>query len=100
MFFNGDTYPGDNWHPGKMMDGYGNNDMMDGGAWIMTIFGLLFLALTVAAILWAFRASGSHPTGTSRNVGPGSARDVLDLRLARGEIKPEEYGAARALLDP
>lgn len=101
MFFNDDPYPGDNWDPGTMMNGYRGDNMMDGGGWFMMIFGLILLVLTVAAVVWAFRASGSHPTDTSRGVGPvsGSARDVLDQRLARGEISPEDYSASRTLLD-
>ena len=101
MFFNDDPYPGGNWHPGHMMDGHRGNGMMDGGGWIMMIFGVFLLLLTVAAILWAFRATRPHPTDTDRAVGStsGSARDVLDVRLARGEVTPEEYTATRALLD-
>lgn len=100
MFFNNDVYPGDNWYPGRMMDGYRGDNMMDGGGWIMVIFMLILLVLAVSATLWVIRGVGSNSVGANRSVSPGSARDVLDLRLARGEIKPEEYSAARALLDP
>lgn len=90
----------DDWYPGSMMDGNRGNDMMDGGAWVMMFFGLFVLVLAVAAIVWAVRSVGTQPTSTSQSAGPGSARDVLDLRLARGEVTPEEYSAARTLLGP
>jgi uncharacterized membrane protein len=42
-----------------------------------------------------------QPPATGRMVEPPapSPREILDLRLARGEISPEEYSTARPLLD-
>jgi uncharacterized membrane protein len=83
----------------RMMDGAGNG-MMGGGAWMMLLFGLILLVLLGAALFVALRVVGrGAPTvSATEEPSPGSPRDVLDLRLARGDISREEYGAARALL--
>ncbi|MCW2761599.1 MAG: hypothetical protein JWR85_1800 [Marmoricola sp.] len=93
MFFNYD------WDPDGMMDGsYGGGMMGNGGVWIMLIFGLLLVVLVGIAAFWAI-APTRTPTSTGPGVGQaGSARDVLDLRLARGEISSEEYNSTRTLL--
>ncbi len=89
----------DDGYPGNMMDGYRDHGMNNGGVWMMVVFGLLLLALAGTAVFFAMRAGGSAAPG-GRSASRESSRDVLDLRLARGEINPEEYSAARALLDP
>ena len=93
----------DDWHPGRMMDdSYGTGTgMMDGGGWVMALIALLLLVLVGVAIFMASRATSGLAPGV-RGVPPvtGSPRDILDLRLARGEISPEEYGTTRTLLDP
>ncbi len=95
-------FPTDDWDPGRMMNGsYGNGTgMMNGGGWLILLIGLLLLVLVGATIFLALRATGSSPTGRGASPVTGSPRDVLDLRLARGEISPEEYGTTRTLLDP
>lgn len=89
------------WDPGDMMDGYDNGGMMnDGGAWLMVVVALLLLALIGTVIFWAIRAAGPPaPAGPSPAPPAPSPRDLLDLRLARGEVTPEEYNAIRPLLD-
>jgi len=96
-------YATDDWDPDRMMDGSYGGGMMDGGGmWMMVLFGLLLLVLVGTAIFWAIKAAGTHAHGNGTVVGSasGSPRDVLDLRLARGEISAEEYGATRTLLGP
>jgi putative membrane protein len=106
----------DDWGPdmmdgrdrGGMMDGYNRSGMMDdGGAWVLMILGfVLVLALIGLAIFWVTRATGA-PTAASPAPGSPtppppsrpSPREVLDVRLARGEVTPEEYTATRELLD-
>jgi uncharacterized membrane protein len=69
-------------------------DMMSGGVWIawtivMVLTILLFWGALVLAIGWVVRSlAGSH---RSRE----SARDVLDRRLAAGDISPEDYARLR-----
>jgi uncharacterized membrane protein len=83
-----------------MMHGSYDGGMSDGGFWMMVLVGLLLLVLAGTVILWMVKSAGSNPIDTGRSAGPatGSPRDVLDLRLARGEISPEEYGTTRTLL--
>lgn len=92
----------DDWDPDRMMDrSYGNGTgMMNGGGWLIMLIGLLLLVLVGVAIFLAIRATGAGSTGRGTGPATGSARDVLDLRLARGEISAEEYGTTRTLLDP
>jgi uncharacterized membrane protein len=107
MFCFDDLGPGmmDGRDRGGMMDTYNRGGMMDdGGAWVVMILAfVLVLALIGLAVFWVVRAAGA-PTATSpaprptQSPGP-SPSEVLDLRLARGEITPEEYGATRPLLD-
>ncbi len=94
-------FPIDDWDPGRMMDGYdGNGTMMNGGGWVMMFMGLLLLlALVGLMIFLTLRVTGPGSTGRSAASSTGSPREVLDLRLARGEIGEEEYGTARRLLD-
>lgn len=91
----------DDWGPDRMMNGsYGGG--MYGGAWMMLVVGLLLLAAVIATVLLATRLAGPHhQQGRSPIAGPsvGSPRDVLDQRLARGELTPEEYRATRSLLE-
>lgn len=85
--------------PGSgMMHDY--DGMMDGsGSWVAMLVGfLLFLALIGIAIYWIARATAATPAAAARPPAP-SPRAVLDLRLARGEITPDEYGATTQLLD-
>jgi len=91
-----------------MMRGYDHDGMMSGaGAWFTMLLGfLLLLALIGFTIYWVARATTPRPTAfrdasfsSPRSPSGPSPRDVLDLRLASGEITPEEYGATRELLD-
>ena len=74
------------WH----MD---NGDHMDGGwAFVMGAFMLLVLVAVILLVVWLVRTSTHHTSpsaGTS--LGRESALDILDRRLASGEITPEEY---------
>ncbi len=68
--------------------------MMGFGFLGMILFWGLFLALVVGGVIWLIRQSrlpGEAPGKT--------ARQILDERLARGEITPEEYEAVRAKLN-
>lgn len=82
-----------------MMNGSGG--MTYGGFWLMFLVGLFLVVLLGVAIYVALRAVNPPPTAAGRTVEPPtpSPREVLDLRLARGEISPEEYSTARPLLD-
>ncbi len=67
------------------------------GMWIMGLFGLLILAGVIALIVWAIRAliPANRPGSSAAAVDPLTH---LRLRLARGEITPDEYEELRAHL--
>jgi uncharacterized membrane protein len=87
----------DRWD--RMMNGSGG--MSYGGFWLMVLIGIFLVALLGVAIYVALRAINPQPSASGHRVEPTapSPREVLDLRLARGEISPEEYNTARPLLD-
>jgi putative membrane protein len=81
----------------------GSDGMAYGGFWLMLVFALIFAVLIGVAVYVVLRTVNQQQTATSAGtVEPHvpSPLEVLDLRLARGEISPEEYGTIRPLLDP
>ncbi|HVC07016.1 MAG TPA: SHOCT domain-containing protein [Solirubrobacterales bacterium] len=70
---------------------------MNSGGWIFSILAiLLLLALVVAVIVWITREVSGHRDG-----GPTiemSAREILDRRLASGEITTEQHEQLRQTL--
>jgi putative membrane protein len=76
------------------------------GTWLLMGFGMLvFWALVVAGIVWLVHsATGKrNASGAVRPDEPAgqpqlSARDILDVRYARGEIDDEEYRTRRDTL--
>jgi uncharacterized membrane protein len=92
-----ETMISDRWD--RMMNGSGG--MTYGGFWLMLLFALVVVVLVGVAIYVALKAVNPEVPAPSRTVQASvpSPREVLDLRLARGEISPEEYTAARPLLD-
>ena len=93
----------DDWGPGGMMNGrYDDGGMRYGGVWLMLVLGLVVVALLVAILVLLVRMpAGARAFDAARPSGPAATpRELLDLRLARGEISPEDYRATRPLLDP
>ncbi|MCL5972531.1 MAG: SHOCT domain-containing protein [Firmicutes bacterium] len=67
------------------------------GMWIMGLLGLLILVGVIVLIVWAIRAL----IPANRSGAPAAAVDPLtqlQLRLARGDITPDEYEELRAHL--
>lgn len=59
------------------------------------ILWLITIGLIVAGIVWMVR-SFDNATSTQQDTNlQSNALDVLDMRLANGEIDPEEYSARR-----
>ena len=76
-----------------MMGWYGNG--MGPFGWLaMGVFGLLLLGLIVWLVVRLLPGSGE---GTTRSTGE-SALEILDRRLASGEIDVETWQAQRAAL--
>lgn len=73
-----------------MMDGY---DMGSGGWTVM----ILFWAVVVAAIVWAVFVLPARRDAVQAGA-VERPRDILDSRLARGEIDTETYDQLRAKL--
>jgi putative membrane protein len=73
-----------------------------GGGWAWWQAGLMWAGMLVfwGLLIWAVYAL---ITSLTRRPGPphgsGDARSILDARLARGEISPEEYQRLRDLID-
>jgi putative membrane protein len=76
-------------------------DHMDGTNWVAMGFMMVMLLVVVALVVFAVTQwsrgastprSDTHPART--------ARDLLDERLARGEIDVDEYQQRRHALDP
>ena len=74
-----------------MMDGWDGG--MSGAGWLfMTVFWIALLAVVVWAVASLFPRSDGRQ-GTAER-----PEDVLDRRLARGEIDPATYDELRAKL--
>ncbi|MEX2106654.1 MAG: hypothetical protein WD810_07120 [Solirubrobacterales bacterium] len=76
---------------------YMNDGHMDGwgaGSWVLMVVGMLLVwALLIFAVVWIVRSFG---LGGARR--PLSATEVLDRRLAEGEITVAEYHERKAAL--
>lgn len=97
-------------HMDRWWDGMGRSGAVSGFMVLWMVFGLVLLVLLVAVIVWLLRRGSSDgdratdhraPPGPGPGPGPGSgsapgsAREELDRRYARGEISGEEYRAIR-----
>ncbi len=78
-------------------------DHMDGYGWgMMVAWSVIWVAL-LALIAWAIvtwaRGGQTRPRPSSVTPAPRAARDVLDHRLAGGEIDIDEYQRRRAAVE-
>jgi putative membrane protein len=76
--------------------GWGSH-MGDWGAgwWILMTLGMVvFWGLVILGIVWLVRSLGGDHQGHAG----GSALEILDRRLASGEISPDDYRERRAHL--
>jgi putative membrane protein len=70
-------------------------DDVGAGWWILMAFMMVaFWALVIVGIVWLVRSLGWARHDNRRE----SAVELLDRRLAGGEISPEEYRERRAVL--
>ncbi len=81
------------WDPNNMMNGDHG-----GGIWMMLVLGLLLVAVLGTATFLVLRAMVPGDTRPIAHPQGPSPREVLDQRLARGEISPEDYTHTRSLL--
>jgi len=85
----------------RILDG-SYDGIMGGGGWTMLFFSLVLVVLLGAVVFVSLTVAGPPFTAVGRALEPppGSSREVLDRRLARGDISDEEYNVARALPGP
>ena len=70
-------------------------DMHDGGWWVVMVLAmLLFWGAVIAGIVWIAQGGARERPADSAK----SARELLDERLAAGDISVEEYERRRDLL--
>ena len=74
--------------------------------WVAAFLALLALAALILLVVRSFTADPRGPAGPPSGPPPGhgtqprsDARAILDERLARGEVTPDEYREIRRALD-
>lgn len=76
-------------------DGWDGHHDMDGGWWIVMMIGMfLFWALIIVAVVWAVRTWSDGNRARDKS----TPQDVLERRLAEGQISVEEYEERRRVL--
>lgn len=76
-----------------------NNQGMGGGWWVLMMVGMvLFLALLLVAVVALSRHYNQQPTGSLPGKVANRPIEILNERLAHGEVTEEEYSRRLALL--
>jgi putative membrane protein len=79
------------------------NGHMSAAGWILSaLWTAIIIALVVAGIVWLVSALGNRENREAAAKGPEpSAREILDRRLASGELTVEQYNQLRETIgDP
>lgn len=79
------------------MDYYGGDQMGAGGWVFMGLIGIVLIGLVVAFAVWLIQDQRRRPF-IGHSTGGGSALEILDRRLASGEISVPEYERLKAAL--
>lgn len=80
---------------------YWNGHMTTGGWIISILWTLIVFALIAGAIAWLVAELSGRNATTRGATYEGSAREILDRRLAKGELTVEQYKEVRETLgDP
>ena len=77
---------------------YWNGHMTTAGWVVAILWTVIILALIVGAIAWLASALSNRDTNAAGSPVEGSAREILDRRLARGELSVEQYKELRDAL--
>ncbi len=75
------------------------SDHMSGSDWGLMAFWIVLAILLVVAVIWAVASIIRRDHSSGPGGSPRSGREILDERLARGEIDPDEYDRLRERLD-
>lgn len=76
---------------------YGDH-MNSGWGWGMFAATVLIALAVIALVIWLVRTTGASRTQVPAGPAGETPTQVLDRRLAQGEITPEEYKERAALL--
>ncbi|MCC7388548.1 MAG: hypothetical protein IT431_07245 [Phycisphaerales bacterium] len=83
-----------------MWDGFHD---MNGWGWLMMSFAILFWIGAIAMLVWLLTGSGPpgrHRPDTDSDQARADPREIIDLRLANGEITIEEHARLVQALHP
>ncbi len=75
-----------------MMNWFDNNGMSGSSMVFMSIFWIVIIGLGIWLVTWLTR-------GEKLGVRQETPRQILDLRLASGEIDANDYAKSRRLID-
>jgi uncharacterized membrane protein len=78
---------------------YWNGHMTTAGWIIAILWTVIILALIAGAVYWLASELGRRSQSHSGATREGSAREILDRRLAKGELTVEQYKELRATID-
>jgi putative membrane protein len=74
---------------------YWNGHMTTGGWVISILWTVIIFALIAGAIAWLVSELSGRNASTADPSSEGSAREILDRRLAKGELTLEQYKELR-----
>jgi putative membrane protein len=74
---------------------YWNGHMTTGGWVISILWTVIIFALIAGAIAWLVSELSGRNASTADSSSEGSAREILDRRLAKGELTIEQYRELR-----
>jgi uncharacterized membrane protein len=74
---------------------YWNGHMTTGGWIISILWTLIIFALIAGAIAWLVAELSGRNASTPDTASDGSAREILDRRLAKGELTIEQHKELR-----
>ena len=80
---------------------YWNGHMSTAGWILSALWTLIIIALALAGIVWLISVLGNRENRGTEEGSARSAREILDRRLASGELSAEQYKQLRNTLgDP
>ena len=74
-------------------------DHMSGSDWGLMVLWAILLIMLVVGVVWAVTSFMRRDQPAAVGGAPRSGREILDERLALGEIDPDEYDRLRERLD-
>jgi putative membrane protein len=74
-------------------------DHMGGSEWGLMALWTILLIVLVVGVIWAVASFARRDQPAAVGGSHRSGREILDERLARGEIDPDEYDRLRERLD-